>query len=71
MIMRAIANPQRTTLAHLRDTDALAPAETPRPGAEDLPERTANPQRTVITDDMDANAAIDAIEREAAESVRL
>jgi hypothetical protein len=50
MIMRTIANPQRTTLAHLRDTEGLTPGVTPQASADELPGRTANPQRTVVTE---------------------
>ncbi|MGP3968522.1 hypothetical protein [Streptomyces sp. 6N223] len=50
MTMRAIANPQRTTLAHLRDTAGLAPGVTPLARADELPDRTANPRRTVVTE---------------------
>jgi hypothetical protein len=50
MFMRAIANPQRTTLAHLLDAAGLAPGETPVTGAQELPGRTANPQRTIVTE---------------------
>ena len=52
IIMRNIANPRRTTLAHLQDADELtteAVAERAE-GAEELPSRTANPQRTVLVD---------------------
>lgn len=48
---RTIANPRRTTLAHLQDADELA-AEAVAPGAsqdtEELPAQTANPRRTVL-----------------------
>ncbi|MFP8961155.1 hypothetical protein ACLIYP_11440 [Streptomyces nanhaiensis] len=55
MITRSVANPQRTTLAHLRDAGELAPA-VPAEGAENgegtgsLPAQTANPRRTVLVD---------------------
>ncbi|RLL69037.1 hypothetical protein [Streptomyces sp. Z26] len=55
MIMRNTANPQRTTLAHLKDADDLTerPAEpvsgTPGSAAQ-LPPQTANPRRTVLVD---------------------
>ncbi|WBB62834.1 hypothetical protein O7599_10015 [Streptomyces sp. WMMC500] len=61
MILRTIANPRRTTLAHLDDaadlllpeppeaawarTDARTDAAAP---AAQPPERTANPRRTVL-----------------------
>lgn len=61
MIFRTIANPRRTTLAHLDDAgDLLLPEPTDaaaRPGAAAAPsegaqppERTANPRRTVLAD---------------------
>ncbi|MEU8706687.1 hypothetical protein [Streptomyces sp. NPDC048565] len=50
---RNIANPRRTTLAHLDDAGAL---ETPerQEHSVDLPTRTANPRRTIL---MEAPAA--------------
>ncbi|MGP4112105.1 hypothetical protein ACTWP5_14465 [Streptomyces sp. 4N509B] len=51
LIMRTIANPQRTTLAHLRDADELTPAPAARTvdqDARELPPTTANPRRTVL-----------------------
>ncbi|MCC3651503.1 MULTISPECIES: hypothetical protein [Streptomyces] len=57
MMFRNIANPRRTTLAHLEDADELRPAVVgePRPEPEpetasELPARTANPRRTVLVD---------------------
>ncbi len=53
MMFRNIANPRRTTLAHLEDADELRPAvvEEPQPqSASELPARTANPRRTVLVD---------------------
>jgi hypothetical protein len=57
MMFRQIANPRRTTLAHLKDMSELgtggiaaelgAGAAT---GADVLPQRTANPRRTVLTE---------------------
>jgi hypothetical protein len=61
LMFRQIANPRRTTLAHLTDASELTAAG---PAAEDgeqpveetgtqalpLPERTANPRRTVLTE---------------------
>ncbi|UZJ29414.1 hypothetical protein [Streptomyces endophytica] len=51
MMFRNIANPRRTTLAHLKDADELG---TPLPEAPehtvDLPAQTANPRRTVLMD---------------------
>jgi hypothetical protein len=57
MIMRPIANPRRTTLAHLQDTDELAPALEPKPVAAEeaeLPPRTANPGRTILIERLPA-----------------
>lgn len=42
-----IANPQRTTLAHLEDADGLRLQEQPE-HAVDLPAQTANPKRTIL-----------------------
>lgn len=56
MIFRTIANPRRTTLAHLDDAGDLLLPEPPEalaariaaaPGAQP-PDRTANPRRTVL-----------------------
>ncbi|MFE5741532.1 hypothetical protein [Streptomyces celluloflavus] len=49
MMFRNIANPRRTTLAHLKDADELstAPSEAPEYPVE-LPTQTANPRRTVL-----------------------
>ncbi|WAP58520.1 hypothetical protein [Streptomyces sp. S465] len=60
MMFRSIANPRRTTLAHLKDVKEIKevvdaaelPAESeqrPEPRVE-LPSRTANPKRTVLTE---------------------
>ncbi|MBW1600087.1 hypothetical protein [Streptomyces sp. JJ38] len=46
--MRSVANPQRTTLAHLTDAEELLP-EGHDHGTE-LPEATANPRRTTLMD---------------------
>ncbi|PWI44248.1 hypothetical protein [Streptomyces sp. ICBB 8177] len=54
LLTRPIANPRRTTLAHLKDADerpqaaaAVADGErTERP--VELPKQTANPRRTVL-----------------------
>ncbi|MGC5344473.1 hypothetical protein PZB75_23595 [Streptomyces sp. AM 4-1-1] len=53
MTFRNTANPRRTTLAHLKDAEALRTPERPEHAVE-LPTRTANPRRTVL---MDAPAA--------------
>ncbi|WP_405900101.1 hypothetical protein OG242_23835 [Streptomyces sp. NBC_00727] len=44
---RNIANPRRTTLAHLKDAEALRTAEL-RQHAVQLPTQTANPRRTIL-----------------------
>ncbi|MFF7446964.1 MULTISPECIES: hypothetical protein [unclassified Streptomyces] len=49
MMFRNIANPRRTTLAHLEDADDLRTPELPE-HAVDLPAQTANPRRTVLMD---------------------
>ncbi|WP_328641085.1 hypothetical protein [Streptomyces canus] len=47
MMFRNIANPRRTTLAHLEDADALQIPEQPEHSLA-LPAQTANPRRTVL-----------------------
>lgn len=47
MMFRNIANPRRTTLAHLEDADALQTPEQPEHSL-DLPAQTANPRRTIL-----------------------
>lgn len=47
MMFRNIANPRRTTLAHLEDADALQIPERPEHSLA-LPAQTANPRRTVL-----------------------
>ncbi|MFD5870191.1 MULTISPECIES: hypothetical protein [unclassified Streptomyces] len=47
MTFRNIANPRRTTLAHLEDAAALQTPEQ-REHAVDLPTQTANPRRTIL-----------------------
>ncbi|MCX5035123.1 hypothetical protein OHA99_10445 [Streptomyces coelicoflavus] len=42
-----IANPRRTTLAHLKDADDLQTPEQPEHAVE-LPAQTANPRRTIL-----------------------
>jgi hypothetical protein len=49
MMFRNIANPRRTTLAHLEGADALQIPEQPEHSV-DLPTQTANPRRTVLVD---------------------
>ncbi|GGW75664.1 hypothetical protein GCM10010503_61760 [Streptomyces lucensis JCM 4490] len=46
-MFRKIANPRRTTLAHVEDAGALQTPELPE-HAVDLPAQTANPRRTVL-----------------------
>jgi hypothetical protein len=53
MMFRATANPRRTTLANLEDTEDLLPTQRPEHSV-DLPNRTANPRRTQL---MNAPAA--------------
>ncbi|MBC9723525.1 hypothetical protein [Streptomyces sp. TRM68367] len=47
MMFRPIANPRRTTLAHLDDADDMQTPEQPEHPVE-LPAQTANPKRTVL-----------------------
>ncbi|MEU7410576.1 hypothetical protein AB0B40_14840 [Streptomyces sp. NPDC042638] len=47
MMFRNIANPRRTTLAHLDDAGELHTPELPEHSV-DLPAQTANPRRTVL-----------------------
>lgn len=47
MMFRNIANPRRTTLAHLEDADELQTPEQPE-HTLDLPAQTANPRRTIL-----------------------
>lgn len=42
-----IANPRRTTLAHLTDAEELRLPEQPEHSV-DLPSQTANPKRTIL-----------------------
>ncbi|MFD7759679.1 hypothetical protein [Streptomyces microflavus] len=46
-MFRNIANPRRTTLAHLKDAEALQTPLLPEHAA-DLPTVTANPRRTTL-----------------------
>ncbi|WP_199827765.1 hypothetical protein [Streptomyces specialis] len=48
MTLRSLANPRRTTLAHLADAAGLAPAALPGARSAELPRQTANPRRTVL-----------------------
>jgi hypothetical protein len=56
MMFRTIANPRRTTLAHLEDADALQTPELPEHPVT-LPTQTANPRRTVLMEVPVASAA--------------
>ncbi|MBT2405824.1 MULTISPECIES: hypothetical protein [unclassified Streptomyces] len=56
MMFRNIANPRRTTLAHLKDAEELQAVEVPEHTVE-LPAQTANPRRTVLMDAPVAAAA--------------
>ncbi|MFG2329217.1 hypothetical protein ACGFMM_06275 [Streptomyces sp. NPDC048604] len=46
-LLRKIANPRRTTLAHLEDAEQLERGAQSEYAAE-LPTQTANPRRTVL-----------------------
>ncbi|AZQ37636.1 hypothetical protein EJ357_32735 [Streptomyces cyaneochromogenes] len=46
-MFRTIANPRRTTLAHLTDADELQIPQQPEHSV-DLPAQTANPKRTIL-----------------------
>ncbi|GAA2512543.1 hypothetical protein GCM10010276_70060 [Streptomyces longisporus] len=48
-MFRNIANPRRTTLAHLEDADALQTPQQPEHSV-DLPSQTANPRRTILVE---------------------
>ncbi|MER5256716.1 MULTISPECIES: hypothetical protein [unclassified Streptomyces] len=43
-----IANPRRTTLAHLTDAEEVQPAADRPEHAVELPTQTANPKRTIL-----------------------
>lgn len=47
MMFHKIANPRRTTLAHLEGADELQTPEQPEHAVE-LPAQTANPRRTIL-----------------------
>ena len=49
MMFHNIANPRRTTLAHLQDAEALQTPEQPEHSV-DLPAQTANPRRTILVE---------------------
>ncbi|MGN9761398.1 hypothetical protein [Streptomyces sp. SD31] len=46
-MIRTIANPRRTTLAHLDGADELQAPQQPEHSL-DLPAQTANPKRTIL-----------------------
>ncbi|MBB5104261.1 hypothetical protein AB0I84_39085 [Streptomyces spectabilis] len=48
MMFRNIANPRRTTLAHLEDAEALQTAPEQPEHSVALPAQTANPKRTIL-----------------------
>ncbi|SDP14075.1 hypothetical protein SAMN04487981_11752 [Streptomyces sp. cf386] len=48
-MFRTIANPRRTTLAHLDDADELQTPQLPERSV-DLPTQTANPRRTILVE---------------------
>jgi hypothetical protein len=56
MMFRPIANPRRTTLAHLKDAAELevlavqVPTVDTAAGEQPLPQQTANPRRTFMTE---------------------
>ena len=51
MMFRDIANPRRTTLAHLEDAEELRTPEQEQPEHTiELPAQTANPRRTILMD---------------------
>ncbi|MFI5619324.1 hypothetical protein [Streptomyces sp. NPDC051567] len=50
MMVRNIANPRRTTLAHLKDAEELQQAAPAPEQSVELPAQTANPRRTVLMD---------------------
>ncbi|KOU68094.1 MULTISPECIES: hypothetical protein [unclassified Streptomyces] len=49
MLIRNIANPRRTTLAHLKDAEELQVPPVAEHAVE-LPAQTANPRRTILMD---------------------
>ncbi|MBC2902991.1 hypothetical protein [Streptomyces cupreus] len=55
-MFRTIANPRRTTLAHLEGADDLQTPEQPEHSV-DLPAQTANPRRTILDEMPLATAA--------------
>jgi hypothetical protein len=54
MMFRNIANPRRTTLAHLKDADELQNVVEQPEHPVALPAQTANPRRTILVDAPDA-----------------
>ncbi|MFD4247850.1 hypothetical protein ACFWP3_40675 [Streptomyces sp. NPDC058525] len=56
-MFRNIANPRRTTLAHLKDAEDLQAAPATPEHAVELPTQTANPRRTILMEAPEAAAA--------------
>ncbi|MCQ4208549.1 MULTISPECIES: hypothetical protein [Streptomyces] len=48
MMFHNIANPRRTTLAHLKDADEIQAAPAVPEHSATLPTNTANPRRTIL-----------------------
>ncbi|WP_372346381.1 hypothetical protein [Streptomyces sp. KL116D] len=48
MMFHNIANPRRTTLAHLKDADEIRPRPPSRNTRPRSPTNTANPRRTIL-----------------------
>ncbi|MER5947897.1 hypothetical protein ABZ930_18870 [Streptomyces sp. NPDC046716] len=48
MISLNLANPRRTTLAHLKDADEIQAAPAVPEHSATLPTNTANPRRTIL-----------------------
>ncbi|MCX3060057.1 hypothetical protein [Streptomyces beihaiensis] len=48
MSLLRLANPRRTTLAHLADADEIQAAPAQPEHVTDLPTNTANPRRTIL-----------------------
>ncbi|MEW2619918.1 hypothetical protein [Streptomyces sp. NPDC048106] len=57
MMFRKIANPRRTTLAHLDDAGELQTPALPEQSSVELPAQTANPRRTILMELPEAVAA--------------
>ncbi|MEU7582981.1 hypothetical protein AB0B50_36030 [Streptomyces sp. NPDC041068] len=57
-MFRNIANPRRTTLAHLKDADEMQAAPELPEHAVELPTQTANPKRTILMDAPEAQTPV-------------